>query len=425
MNNSYFGTPAVQSPAVSLARLSGPHGYRLEGDEVSLNASVEILASGACDTSWALQLWACPTAPTSAWDLAGHIVAEVALPAMAEPAGEDYHFEVKAAAWPPAGAGAYVMALGLTSGQSGQFSQVHDLAVFPDRQQFIQPRMTGNVGYRVDGASARISVERVENPREAANRSGTLSLELWALPVPFTGGAFQGHHLAGVEIGPINGQCDLALESIDLAFIPPPPGEWHVVLMLREWTTGGYVTRDFTNFPTRFTSAPVAEDTIRSANCRAEAPAPVVEAPAPVVEAPAPVAEAPAPVAEAPAPVAEAPAPVAEAPAPVAEGSSPIVENVVAVTVAKAPRKKATKASEPRVPKGAALPSRARKSGANETKISVNTASVEELAAVKGLSRKVAEGIAKQRPFKSLDDIRQVKGLSAKVFAGVLPKLKV
>jgi hypothetical protein len=342
-----------------MARLSGPHGYRFEGDTVHLNAMFALLDSAAHQRSWALQLWACSSAPASSRDLAGHMVAEVLLPPMAELADEIEHFDVSATAWPPAGGGEHVMVLVLACGRPGRFNEIYDFAVYPRRERFIQPRISGNVGYRIDGARAQISVGRVENPRAAANRSGTLSLELWALSAPFAGGRFQGHHLAGVEIGSVNGQGELLLQPIDLAFTPPPPGDWQIVLMLREWTAAGFVTRDFTNFAMRYVAAPVV------------ATAPACVAGKPVV----PMAEKPAP------PV------VATAPAPALPGSAAASASVKCV--------------------------------------SVNTARVEDLAAVQGLSTKLAEGIVRQRPFATLDDLRRVKGLGAGILAKIRSSLKL
>ncbi len=380
MKMSILENNAVQTPAAQLARLHGPHGYRLDGDTIHLNAMFALLHAEAHERSWALQLWACPSAPRCARDLAGHIVSEVALPPMAELADEIEHFEVSAFARPPAGAGEHVMVLVLAAGQSGQFNEVHDLAVYSHRQQFVQPRLSGNVGYSIDGARVEIAVDRVENPRPATNRSGTLSLELWALPAPFVGGLFQGHHLAGVEIGSVHGQNELALRPIDLAFTQPPAGTWHFVLMLREWTAIGFVTRDFANFATPFVSAPRIENT-----CAAIAPT----KPA----APA-VAGSPAAV-------------VAKAPA-----------SVVAPATAKAPAPEMTKAAAPKPTPKASV-------DASAKCVSVNTARVEELAALKGLPKKVAEDIVKHRPFGSLDDLRRVKGLGAKILAKVRSSLKL
>jgi hypothetical protein len=358
---------SLQTPAVHLARLSGPHGYRLDGDTVHLNARFALLDPAAHARSWALQLWACPSAPASTRDLAGHIVAEASLPPMGEIADEIEHFDVSAAAWPPAGVGEHTMVLVLASGRPGQFHDIHDIAVYPRPQQFIQPRLSGNTGYRIDGGRVQISVGCVQNPRPETNRSGTLSLELWALSAPYAGGRFQGHHLAGVEIGSLNGQGQWALQPIDLAFTQPPAGRWQIVLMLREWTAGGFVTRDFTNFPTPFVSAPVVEKT----------PAPVVEKP-----------------------------------------SVPAAEKPIAAVVAKTPAPEAAKDAVPVPPAKAPVDAAAKC-------VSVNAARVEELAAVKGLSAKLAEGIVKKRPFASLDDLRRVKGLGANILAKVRSSLKL
>jgi hypothetical protein len=180
---------------------------------------------------------------------------------MGELADETEQFEVSAFAQPPAGGAEYVMVLVLARGRAGQANEVHDFAVYPRPQLFVQPRMSGNVGYRINGARVEFDVERVENPRSEENRGGTLSLELWALPAPYTGGRFQGHHLAGVEIGSLNGQSQWAMQPIDLAFSPPPAGTWQIVLMLREWTACGFVTRDFASFAAPFVTAPAVEKT--------------------------------------------------------------------------------------------------------------------------------------------------------------------
>jgi len=350
---------------------------------VHLNAMFALLDSAAHERSWALQLWACPDAPYSSQDLAGHIVAEVPLPPMGELTDETEHFEVSAVALPPADGGEHVMVLVLVSGCSGQFNDVQDFAVYPNRQLFIQPRISGNVGYRIDGARVQITTECVENPRTQASRSGTLSLELWALSAPFAGGHFHGHHLAGVEIGSINGQDEWTLRPIEVAFTAPPAGTWQIVLMLREWTAGGFVTRDFTNFSASFVSAPVVEKTPELMVQKRVAPVPA-KTPAPVP------ATAIAPV------VAKAPAPVT------AKTTAQEVAKVVApVSPAKARAAVSTKG------------------------VSINTARVEELAAVKGLTANLAKGIVKGRPFASLDDLTQVKGLGEKILAKVRSSLKL
>jgi hypothetical protein len=250
MNKTLPQPNSIHRPAVSLARLSQPNGYRFDGDSVHLHARLTVLDHTAYQHSWALQLWACPAIPASAGDLAGHVVAEVALPPMSEVADEIEHMDMSTLARPPAGGAEYFMVLVLAAGVAGRFDEVHDFVAYPSRQQFLQPRLRGRVDHRIEGDRVHLSVEHLENPREPANCSGTLALELWALATPYAGGAFEGTHLAGVSIGSLFGQTESTTTSFELPFFSPPAGDWHFVLMLREWTSAGYVTRDFSNFIT-------------------------------------------------------------------------------------------------------------------------------------------------------------------------------
>jgi len=48
--------------------------------------------------------------------------------------------------------------------------------------------------------------------------------------------------------------------------------------------------------------------------------------------------------------------------------------------------------------------------------VSIQTASVEELARVKGLNLKIAKEIVKARPFAALEDLLRVHGVGRKTF---------
>ncbi len=343
-----------------LARLSEPHGYRFEGDTVHLQARFAVLDPAAHHRSWALQLWACPSAPTSTRDLAGQMAAEVALPPMSEAADETEYMDMSAFAYPPAGNGEHFMALVLASGHPGRFNEVHDIAVYPRPQGFLQPGICGAVGYRIDGNRVQVTVERLENPRPSGTTSGTLALELWALPAPYAGGDFEGIGLAAVVVGSLDGQTESRSNSFELPFSAPPPEPGKtLVLMLREWTDAGYIARDFINFTN------------------------------PVIYAPVPAA-APIPFA----------APQIPAPAPAAKT-----------------RKSKAKPAAPAV----AVPT---KTVPATRTVSINTASAERLAAVDGLTLKLAQGIIKKRPFASLDDLRKVKGISVRLLARIRSRLK-
>ena len=332
---------------VQLAKLGAAHGYRFDGDTVRLNAMFTVLHQAAHARQWALQLWACSTIPASADNLDGLLVAEVVLPPMGEVADDTESFEVSSQATIPAGSGDCVMVLALVCKNAGQRDAVQDIAVYPQRERFCLPRMAGNASYRIDENRVIIDVERIENPRDAANLSGTLALELWALANAYRGGAFNGVPLAGVAFDSLSGQCEYRQRTFNLPFTQPPVGTWNLVLMLREWTGSGYVTRDYTNF-----SVPMT------------------------VEAPA-------------------------------------VAPVASVTAPAEPRTKPSK-------RRTKSPVRA-----DRSIVSVNKATKEDLAAIKGLPKKVAAGIISKRPFRSLDDLVKVKGMGARLLAKVRSKLKL
>jgi DNA uptake protein ComE-like DNA-binding protein len=257
-----------------------------------------------------------------------------------------------------------------------------------------------------------------------------LSLELWALSAPYAGENFQGHHLAGVEIGTLSGNCEFAPGAIDLAFAYPPAGQWQIALLLREWTSRGFVTRDFIGFAHPFIVAPEVEKPRVPALANASA-ATVEKAAAPVVEkAPAAVNHTPvnhtplaptAAVAVVAAPsvtskAAEAPV-VSKTPAPPVLAAPPVQPTV------KAPAAPIVKAPAAPIAKTAAVATAP--AAVTSKGVSVNTARVEELTAVTGLNKKVAEAIVKQRPYSSLDELRRVKGLTASILAKIRAGLKL
>lgn len=268
-------TLEISSPrpaARALAVLGNSHGYRFDADTVWLNAMFTVLDPAAHEQQWALQLWACPVAPVPGGPLHGHLVAHAALPPIGEIADDTESFEVGVFAQPPAGDGEWVMVLALVSGRDRHFDDVAHFVTYPRTERFFQPSILGGARYRIEGDQVRLKVEAIRNPRALENLSGTLSLELWALSEPYRGGAFSGAELAGVQVGRLAGQEEMTGIDVSLPFHTPPTGVWHFVLMLREWTAAGFVTRDFIGF-----SRPVGWS----------APAVVAEAPETSAELPA------------------------------------------------------------------------------------------------------------------------------------------
>lgn len=350
-----------------VARFNGGFGYRLDGDQVELNADLALVTQDIASPV-SLQLWAC--------DGSGQ-------PDHAVKVGECAVAAVNGAwgwspALPPAGRDARTMVMAVTAN-----GEIQDLALMPNAQVFVQPRLSGFSGYRFDGNEVELSVEAIENPRNGDNVSGNLNLELWALEAPYAGGAFQGVQIAQACVGRLNGEHRLDNLNLRVTASQPGAGRWYLALMLREWSAEGFVTRDFAAFAQPYdVAAEPAQD------------APAVEIAETVEVAPAAKVEAPA------APKAKAPA-KAKAPVKTAEAKP--------AKAAKAEKKADVKAEAP--------------AKADADTVSINTASVDELAKVKGMTRAVAKAIVAGRPYNSVDELVRVKGLGEKSLAKLRAKL--
>ena len=228
--------------------LNGNSGYSRHGDTVSLFADSIDNANDADVSSdnLALQLWACQT-PYNGGNLEGWKLAEFQLgPLQANHQLASIKSDLQAN-FPESGDYAIAMVIAEWDGEG--FNRVHDFHNYPNRDVFIHPRLEGSVGYYcVDERRVIVDVGRIYNPRDPDNSSGTLSLELWALPGPYTGGSFEGHALAGIKLGSLAGGEGWQDCAYDLEMAPPPAASYTRALMLREWVGNGYVTRDHTNF---------------------------------------------------------------------------------------------------------------------------------------------------------------------------------
>ena len=234
-------------------RFNGNSGYSRHGDTVSLFADRidNLNNAGITSGSLALQLWACQ-APYTGGCLTGWKLAEFLLGVL-----QANHFLAPVKSDVPANFpefGNYAIVLVIAELDGDGFNLIHDFQNYPVRDVFLHPRLDGLVGYRcINNGHLVVSVEHIHNPRDSNNLSGTLSLELWALAEPYVVGDFSGHALAGVTLGTLPGGASWQDCSYDLEITPPPSGPYTLVLMLREWTGNGYVTRDHSNFKDRVT----------------------------------------------------------------------------------------------------------------------------------------------------------------------------
>ena len=248
-------------------QFNGNSGYSRHGDTVSLFADRidNLNTAGITSRNLALQLWACQV-PYTGGNLTGWKLAEFPLGNL-----QANHFLAPVKSNVPASfpeSGDYAIALVIAEWDGEGFNLIHDFQNYPNRDVFLHPCFDGLVGYRcVDEGRIVIDVGCIHNPRDPNNMSGTLSLELWALPEPYVVGDFAGHALAGVTLGTLAGGANWHDCAYDLEITPPPAGTYTLVLMLREWVGNGYVTRDHCNFKDRVTfpivtSAPRASGTV-------------------------------------------------------------------------------------------------------------------------------------------------------------------
>ncbi len=356
-------------PANVAVQLGENHGYRFEGDFVHLNADVMFFdADLTADKTWALQLWASDCGFAGA-ELRGIKVAELAIkPMVGTSAVAGY-----CSAMPPAGISDQVLGMALVAYTADGRSEVHDLAIYASRERFTQPRLQGKVICTLADSEAQLAIDAIVNPRTAGTLSGTLTLEVWALDVPYGGGSWAGIPVASLVLGVLAG----GNEWFGSHFTVPaamPGADVALTVMLREWTPTGYLTRDYRNITVAATK-----------HATEVAVVPVVDA-LPVVEA-----------------------------AP---------EIKVIATIEAAPTEKNKDVTD--LPKESVKQKSTKKAGkapSTSKKISVNTASEEELMAVKGLPTRVARAIVAARPFAALDDVCRAKGIGAKLLAKLRDRL--
>lgn len=338
----------------SKAAIAGNHGYRIDGDVAVLNAHLAASDCDATNVRWALQLWACEE-PHAGGCVSGIKVAEVDVDLSCATPGTSQHVCAESPLQLPATGRDYAMVLVLASGASGSFEQVHDFANYADRQPFLAPRLDGAVGYVIEGGEVELHADGVFNPRPATNRSGSLALELRAVPIDAAGGG-SPIVLATSPLGCLSGQCALSPAKQRAPFSPPPVGTWRLVLVLVEWTPWGFADRAARTFETPYRST-ACEDKFEIA-------------------------------------------------APAAGKAS------VAVVSAVCPTDVASHAEGP--PAATPPAERQRDGGQRGSRVSIQTASVEDLSQVKGLTRKLAQEIVKARPFRSVDELVRVRGIGEK-----------
>lgn len=264
--------------------------------------------------------------------------------------------------------------------------------------------ITGQCGYRINGKHVSINVEEIANQRDADNLSGSLALELWALPRPYNGAHFTGVALASTQLDEVQGQYCLRDCLYELDFQPPPAGTWTVVLMLREWDNDAFITRDYVNFSTPYLVVGREEykpsivrkekDNVISVSFRDMPEATADNSITKINSEKKPEEN----TGENPETMQQLASEELDCPVASAETYG----SIELLAVDESSKEKAA-----------------------SHKLSLNTAMFSELAALKGVSRALAKSIYDSRPYKTLDDLLSVKGIGKKMFERIKGKIEL
>ena len=116
----------------------------------------------------------------------------------------------------------------------------------------------GSVGYSSSGTGLNLRVGSVGNTGNAT--SGTVRLELWAMPQHFANGLPTGSINLGIYAFPtvLAAGASFAGVNVNTRYAVPPDGTYFVVLLLTEFTGGsgsGYTIRDSIEFSSQLTAA--------------------------------------------------------------------------------------------------------------------------------------------------------------------------
>lgn len=225
-------TPALHAASWPPAAFAEPARLHFANDRVELAATLHCPDPG--ERQWALQLWADDSL----------LVAELVLGKLHPDLRDQVRVSGTAPLTPPAGQAARRLSLTLVSGRAGRWERLHERQRLALPHRFLQPGLEGSVRSELDGQDFVLELETVVNPRPAADLSGTLALELWAIDGHYGGGHWQGEPLGAVALDRLGGQQRWSGLRQPWR-LPEARGRKRLTLMLREWTAAGYVTRDW------------------------------------------------------------------------------------------------------------------------------------------------------------------------------------
>lgn len=251
-------------------KMYGNIGYEISGNYVTITVeNVENSRSGGSSGDLKLKLWAVSNY-YSGGDIQGYTLGVVNLGTLA--GGYSYTNIVQTVSYdaPPDGTYYLVMTLTEYDGQDFilDYSQFEDLQTFDDGDtgggsgggsdtgggsgsgngggNNSDLYFSGSVSYNIEGEFVTLSADAIYNDRDGGY-SGSLTMKLWAVDTPYSGGSISGHILGEAVIGQLNGGYYFGDVSNTVNYSPPPDGTYYVVMTLTEFDGKDYVM-DAINF---------------------------------------------------------------------------------------------------------------------------------------------------------------------------------
>lgn len=228
---------------ITSSRKSQESGFQFGGhSSVVINGDIASIYVGRLDNygeaaTPRFQIWALYGAP-SGDDLDGVLLAEAETQTLY--GGYYLEFISLDAVLTDSVRGLYTIALVVTrAGDSGSYD---DLVVMPDLLDFYHPQLVQPAVAKLSSDGFFASIGGVSNPRASGVTSGSLVVELWAIADVngFTGADF---HLGGIEfIQALGGEVTAPVEFS--GYPNYPTGKFYPAIVLREWTSAGYLVRD-------------------------------------------------------------------------------------------------------------------------------------------------------------------------------------
>ena len=245
--------------------------FNISGTQVDLRAASVANQLGRTTGTLKLKLWATSTPYGGRGPIAGY---ELGVHQLSVVLGKDTSLQNlnPTVAFTPPPAGKWYLTMTLTESSGGQdlvmdhinFTETLTVPAGGGGSSGSGSGGGGGVGldilcdcsYETSGKSILVRVNRIEN--KSGKTSAPLSLKLMATARPYTGTSTHAYQMAEMSIGTLANGGYVYDIAQSLSYTEPPPGTWHVNLVLME---NGDTPVDYINFDRSITIAPATTGT--------------------------------------------------------------------------------------------------------------------------------------------------------------------